>query len=209
MGLGTGPGSFSPMTPSHPDAALLIVGHGSTVNPDSGAPSLAHAAAIRRRGLFARVACVFWKEEPALRDWPLLFRRGRGARRVRRAQLHQRGIFHPHGHPARTRPRPPARRHARADDRARGHRPTLALLRARGQPPVHDRPAAAPRAGGRPRRARSRDEPAHRRPRHEPQRQQRRRRQAAGGSASARGANTPPCSTPTWRSRRSSPTGRS
>jgi len=55
------------------DAALLIVGHGSTVNPDSSAPSLAHAATIRRRGLFAEVACVFWKEEPALRDWPLLF----------------------------------------------------------------------------------------------------------------------------------------
>ena len=33
----------------HPDTALLIVGHGSTVNPDSGAPSLAHAAAIRRK----------------------------------------------------------------------------------------------------------------------------------------------------------------
>ncbi len=60
-------------TPLHPDTALLIVGHGSTVNPDSGAPSLAHAAAIRRRNLFARVACAFWKEEPALRDWPLLF----------------------------------------------------------------------------------------------------------------------------------------
>ncbi len=58
--------------PAH-SAALLIVGHGSTVNPDSGAPSLAHAAAIRRRGLFSQVACVFWKEEPALRDWPLLF----------------------------------------------------------------------------------------------------------------------------------------
>ena len=54
-------------------AALLIVGHGSTVNPDSGAPSLAHAAAIRRRDVFAEVACAFWKEEPGLRDWPLLF----------------------------------------------------------------------------------------------------------------------------------------
>ena len=61
------------MPPTHPDTALLIVGHGSTVNPDSGAPSLAHAAAIRRRGIFARVACAFWKEEPSLRDWPLLF----------------------------------------------------------------------------------------------------------------------------------------
>ena len=54
-------------------SALLIVGHGSTVNPDSAAPSLVHAAAIRRRGTFAEVACVFWKEEPGMRDWPLLF----------------------------------------------------------------------------------------------------------------------------------------
>ncbi len=70
------------MTTTHPDTALLIVGHGSTVNPDSGAPSLAHAAAIRRRGVFARVACVFWKEEPAMRDWPLLFDDDPAIRRV-------------------------------------------------------------------------------------------------------------------------------
>jgi sirohydrochlorin cobaltochelatase len=48
--------------------ALLIVGHGSTVNPDSSAPTLAHAAEIRRRGIFADVQCAFWKEEPSLRD---------------------------------------------------------------------------------------------------------------------------------------------
>jgi sirohydrochlorin cobaltochelatase len=60
----------------HPAAALLIVGHGSTVNPDSSAPSLARAAEIRARGAFREVACVFWKEEPALRDWPLLFDSG-------------------------------------------------------------------------------------------------------------------------------------
>jgi sirohydrochlorin cobaltochelatase len=51
-----------------PDLALLIVGHGSTVNPDSSAPTLAHAAEIRRRNLFAEVGCAFWKEEPSLRD---------------------------------------------------------------------------------------------------------------------------------------------
>ncbi len=49
-------------------AALLIVGHGSTVNPDSSAPTLAHAAEIRRRNHFAEVGCAFWKEEPSLRD---------------------------------------------------------------------------------------------------------------------------------------------
>jgi sirohydrochlorin cobaltochelatase len=50
------------------DAALLIVGHGSTVNPDSSAPTLAHATEIRRRNIFGDVGCAFWKEEPSLRD---------------------------------------------------------------------------------------------------------------------------------------------
>jgi sirohydrochlorin cobaltochelatase len=54
-------------------AALLIVGHGSTVNADSSAPSLVQAAAIRERGIFREVACSFWKEEPSLRDALLLF----------------------------------------------------------------------------------------------------------------------------------------
>jgi sirohydrochlorin cobaltochelatase len=49
-------------------SALLIVGHGSTVNPDSSAPSLIQAADIRARDIFAEVACCFWKEEPSLRD---------------------------------------------------------------------------------------------------------------------------------------------
>ena len=54
-------------------SALLIVAHGSTVNPDSSAPTLAHAAEIRRRKLFAEVSCAFWKEEPSLRDALFLF----------------------------------------------------------------------------------------------------------------------------------------
>jgi sirohydrochlorin cobaltochelatase len=49
-------------------SALLIVAHGSTVNPDSSAPTLAHIAEIRRRKIFADVQCAFWKEEPSLRD---------------------------------------------------------------------------------------------------------------------------------------------
>ena len=53
--------------------ALLIVAHGSTVNPDSSAPTLAHAAEIRRRKIFADVECAFWKEEPSLRDALFLF----------------------------------------------------------------------------------------------------------------------------------------
>lgn len=55
------------------ESALLIVGHGSTVNPDSSAPSLAQAEAIRKRGAFREVACCFWKEEPSLRDALFLF----------------------------------------------------------------------------------------------------------------------------------------
>ena len=54
-------------------SALLIVAHGSTVNPDSSAPTLAHAAEIRRRQIFADVGCAFWKEEPSLRDALFLF----------------------------------------------------------------------------------------------------------------------------------------
>ncbi len=56
------------------EAALLIVGHGSTVNPSSSAPTLLHAATIRQRKIFADVACCFWKEEPSLRDALFFFR---------------------------------------------------------------------------------------------------------------------------------------
>lgn len=62
-------------------SGLLIVGHGSTTNADSSTPSLLHAAEIRRRGIFAEVACCFWKEEPSLRDALLLFQEG-GIREV-------------------------------------------------------------------------------------------------------------------------------
>jgi sirohydrochlorin cobaltochelatase len=61
------------MTIDSTNSALLIVAHGSTVNPDSSAPTLAHAAEIRRRKIFADVECAFWKEEPSLRDALFLF----------------------------------------------------------------------------------------------------------------------------------------
>jgi sirohydrochlorin cobaltochelatase len=51
-----------------PTSALLIVGHGSTENPDSSTPYFDHADEIRKRGLFAEVHCCFWKEEPSLRE---------------------------------------------------------------------------------------------------------------------------------------------
>jgi sirohydrochlorin cobaltochelatase len=51
-----------------PDSALIIVGHGSTVNPDSAAPTFDHAEELLRRGVFGEVHCAFWKEEPSLRQ---------------------------------------------------------------------------------------------------------------------------------------------
>jgi sirohydrochlorin cobaltochelatase len=51
-----------------PLSALIIVGHGSTVNADSSAPTFDHAAEIARRGVFGEVYCAFWKEEPSLRQ---------------------------------------------------------------------------------------------------------------------------------------------
>lgn len=53
---------------SYQHAALIIVGHGSTVNPDSSAPTHLHADEIRQRGLFREVVCCFWKEEPNMRE---------------------------------------------------------------------------------------------------------------------------------------------
>jgi sirohydrochlorin cobaltochelatase len=45
-------------------SALVIAGHGSTLNPDSSSPTLAHARRIREMEIFAEVAVCFWKEEP-------------------------------------------------------------------------------------------------------------------------------------------------
>ncbi len=46
------------------DAALVLVGHGSTLNADSSAPTYQHADELRRRRLFAQVVECFWKLEP-------------------------------------------------------------------------------------------------------------------------------------------------
>jgi sirohydrochlorin cobaltochelatase len=48
------------------DAALVLVGHGSTLNADSAAPTHQHADDLRRRGLFAQVVECFWKNEPGV-----------------------------------------------------------------------------------------------------------------------------------------------
>jgi sirohydrochlorin cobaltochelatase len=50
------------------DAALLLLGHGSTLNADSSGPTYQHAEEIRRRGVFAEVHVGFWKEEPNFRQ---------------------------------------------------------------------------------------------------------------------------------------------
>ena len=55
------------------NAAVLIVGHGSTVNPDSSAPTWIHAREIQGRKIFGDVRCAFWKEEPSLRDARFFF----------------------------------------------------------------------------------------------------------------------------------------
>ena len=49
-----------------PHSALVIIGHGSSINPDSSAPTLAHAETIRQRAFFNEVITAFWKEPPAL-----------------------------------------------------------------------------------------------------------------------------------------------
>jgi len=49
------------------DAALILVGHGSTVNSDSSRPVYQHAAELRRRGIFASVREAFWKQEPQIK----------------------------------------------------------------------------------------------------------------------------------------------
>jgi sirohydrochlorin cobaltochelatase len=48
------------------DAALVLVGHGSTLNADSAAPTYQHADELRRRGIFAQVLECFWKNEPSI-----------------------------------------------------------------------------------------------------------------------------------------------
>lgn len=53
---------------SFSDAALLLLGHGSTVNADSAAPVRQHASELRRRGVFAEVHEAFWKQEPGIRS---------------------------------------------------------------------------------------------------------------------------------------------
>src|SRR6056297_1920072 len=48
--------------------SLVIVAHGSHLNPDSAAPTHTHADTVRETGAFDEVRTGFWKEEPSLRE---------------------------------------------------------------------------------------------------------------------------------------------
>ncbi len=48
--------------------SLVIVAHGSHLNPDSAMPTHTHAETIRETGAFDEVRTGFWKEEPSLRE---------------------------------------------------------------------------------------------------------------------------------------------
>lgn len=54
------------MQRNYDDATLVLVGHGSTLNPESAAPTYQHADELRRREIFADVLEAFWKQEPCL-----------------------------------------------------------------------------------------------------------------------------------------------
>ena len=49
---------------NYSDAALVLLGHGTTLNPESAAPVFQHAAELRRRKTFAAVRDACWKQEP-------------------------------------------------------------------------------------------------------------------------------------------------
>jgi sirohydrochlorin cobaltochelatase len=49
------------------DAALVVLGHGTTQNENSAAPVFQHAAELRRRQIFAEVREAFWKQEPQIK----------------------------------------------------------------------------------------------------------------------------------------------
>ena len=56
------------MSTNYTDSALIIVGHGSTLNPDSSSPTYVHAQNLRERGIFKEIHSCFWKEEPSFRE---------------------------------------------------------------------------------------------------------------------------------------------
>ena len=55
-------------SPDFSNAALVILGHGTTLDPESAAPVFQHVAELRRRNLFTEVREAFWKQEPRVQD---------------------------------------------------------------------------------------------------------------------------------------------
>src|SRR5688572_4998844 len=58
--------AYNGMSEGFSDAALVLVGHGSTLNAESSAPVYQHADELRKRKIFAQVQEAFWKVEPYL-----------------------------------------------------------------------------------------------------------------------------------------------
>ncbi|MBW8865382.1 MAG: cobalamin biosynthesis protein CbiX [Verrucomicrobia bacterium] len=54
-------------TESLSGSALVVLGHGTTLNDQSAAPVLQHVAELRRRKLFTEVREAFWKQEPQVK----------------------------------------------------------------------------------------------------------------------------------------------
>lgn len=50
------------------DAALVLLGHGTSESEDAAAPVYQHAATLRARGLFASVHEAFWKQSPRVAE---------------------------------------------------------------------------------------------------------------------------------------------
>lgn len=50
------------------DAALIVLGHGTTQNENSAAPVFQHATELRRRKIFAQVREAFWRQEPQIKS---------------------------------------------------------------------------------------------------------------------------------------------
>jgi sirohydrochlorin cobaltochelatase len=49
------------------EAALVVLGHGTTQNDGSATPVYQHAAELRRRKIFTEVREAFWKQEPQIK----------------------------------------------------------------------------------------------------------------------------------------------
>lgn len=68
LASGNGSGKIARVqTDSFADAALIVLGHGTTLNDQSAAPVRQHAAKLRRRKIFAEVREAFWKQEPHIK----------------------------------------------------------------------------------------------------------------------------------------------